>query len=166
MDIFEGFSYFAGVASIIGAILSIWQARKSKRSADRAQEIKEQIISNKETSELTELRDCLQQAKRSMEKFGPGAIPSNLAGISPLIREVQDVQGFYEILKLYRCLFGQTTPNKADIFSEDLRIALESYAQSENNQEILENGKNVYILLIGFSSEVKLLLDEKLETTF
>lgn len=158
------FSYLAGIASIIGAIFSIWQARKSKSSANRAQEIKNQLISNKKTSEISELNSCFLQAKRSMEKFGPGAIPSGLDGIT-IEREMHDVQSFFELLKVNRCLFGKTSPNIADVFCEKLRVALETFAESSNNHDLRGNGKTIYVLLIDFSPEIKMILDEKLETT-
>jgi hypothetical protein len=165
MDAWNVFNLIAGVASIAGGIFSFWQAKKSQSAATRAQEIKDQMIANKSTSDMSELFSSYRKAQRSMEKFGPGSVPSTLKGITPT-NETRDVQEFYALLKQYRGLFGQNTPNKADTYCENLSAALEAFAQSQNERDLHKNGKSLYIMLVDISPDIKTLMDERLEKTF
>lgn len=164
MDGWTIFNLIAGMASIAGGIFSFWQARKSESAAKRVQEIKAQLLTNKETSEVTELLSVHKKAQHSMERFGPGTIPSTLNGITPA-NETCDVQEFFALLKQHRNLFGQNKPNQADEFCDRLTIALEAFAQAKNDKDLLKTGKDLYILLVDFSPVLKYLMDEKLEKT-
>jgi len=164
MDHLTIFNIITGLASLGGAIISIWQARNSKSAAKQVQEVKDHLIANKKTSEISGLFVACNNAQRVMEKFGPGSVPSNLIGITPS-KEAQDVQEFYAILKQNRELFGQSERNKADSYCEKLNSSLDEFALSQNENDLRKYGKDLFLVLVEISSEIKSLMDNKIERT-
>lgn len=165
MDWWNVFNLTAGIASIFGGVFSLWQARKSRRAAELAQEIKTQLLNNKATSEVTELTSLHKKAQRSMEKFGPGAIPSRLTGITPTT-ETSDVQDFYALLKQYRIFFVKSDDFFVDDYCNQLNTSLETFAQSTNEENLRKTGKDLYVLLVNISPVLKSLMDEKITKTY
>lgn len=165
MDAWIVFNLIVGIANIASAIFSYMQAKESKKSANRAQEIKDQLIANKKTADISELLSAHRKALRSMEKFGPGYTHSTLKGITPL-NETQDVRDFYALLKQNRKLFGQRSPNKADNYCNNLITLLDAFAQSQSDSDMFKYGKDLYIILVDLSPLIKAIMDKKLEETF
>lgn len=98
-----------------------------------------------------------------MEKYGPGSVPSSLAGISPE-KDAADVQEFVVTLKEQRAHFGSGQPNEADEFCETLMPLLDSFAQASAPDSLRENGKQIVIHLSTIAAVIKRQLDYKRET--
>jgi hypothetical protein len=162
MDFWTIFNIVGTIASIGGAGISIWQANNAQTAAKKAKEIKEQFIALRSSSDAAELQAFLRKAIKSMEKFGPASVPANLRGITPS-KEAQDVQEFMAMLKQDRALFGKANPNIADQSCEKLGIALNEFAQSQNEADLRTNGSKLYIILMEISPSIKTLMDAKLE---
>ena len=103
------------IASIIGAIISVWQARKSKKSAIEAKQVKSQLLHHRKTSELAQLFALCKKSQVTMSKYGPASTPSSLQGIVP-DNDAKEVQEFILLLRENRSYFQKNQRNDADIF--------------------------------------------------
>lgn len=151
-------------ASITGAGVSIWQARKAKTAAQEVKAARAQMIDHRKTSELAELQTFCQKAQKSMEKFGHGASSVSLNGIDPS-REGKDVQDFLLKLNEYRSHFGSKDPNPADIFIKKVGPVLTKFASSSRSQkQMIVLGTEILMEISNMSSIIKKTLDSKRET--
>ena len=148
------------IASIGGAAVSIWQASVSRSAADEAIRVRAQLIDHREASELTHVQTLCKKAQKSMEKYGPGSVPSSLAGVSSA-NDAADVQEFVVGLKEQRAHFGSGKPNEADQFCDVLTPILDRFAQAVSPQDMREHGKNIVIHLSSMSASIKRQLDGK-----
>lgn len=162
MNIMEGLTWIGTVVSIIGAGISIWQAIKSKSAATEACRIRSLLIDHRETSELSQIQASCRKAQKSMEKYGPGSVADNLHGISPA-NDARDVQEFVLYLREQRDHFGRNPPNEVDNLCDLLLPLLDEFAQAADPMMLRDKGKQIVIHLSGFSSVIKLRLDQKRE---
>jgi hypothetical protein len=153
------------VASIGGAVISIWQASQSRTAADEAIRIREQLVGHREASELAQVQAICKKAQKSMEKYGPGSVPSSLIGISPKT-DAADLQEFILYLKEQRAHFGAGRPNEADQFCEILTPLLDKFAQADSPDFLREYGKQIVIHLSTIAAAIKRQLDGKREMVY
>lgn len=163
MDVMAVLSWVGTVASIGGAGISLWQASQSRDAADEAIRIRAQLVDHRQASELAQVQTVCKKAQKSMEKYGPGSVPSSLAGISP-VSDAGDVQEFILCLKEQRAHFGTTRPNEADQFCDVLTPLLDRFAQANSPELLRENGKQIVVHLSSFAAAIKRQLDGKRET--
>jgi hypothetical protein len=152
-----------GIASIVGAGVSIWQACVSKNAAQIATAAKAQIVHHRKTSELTELQALCRNAQKSMEKYGHGSSPASLKGVSQS-RDAVDVQDFLQKLIEYRSCFGSKNPNDADEFVEKMNPLLDEFARSTSKAQMRELGAEILTNISIMFSIIKKPLDSKKET--
>lgn len=164
MDGLSIFNLVAGLASIGGAVFSFWQASKSESAAKLAASIKTQLITNKKNSEISGLLASCDSAIKTMQKYGPGSVPSSLIGITPS-SDAQEVQNFYALIKLNRGLFDTNVPNEADLFCTKLLPDLENFSKANDESGLKKNGTKIYINLTDLSSIIKTIVDNKIEST-
>lgn len=164
MDGSSLFNLVAGLASIGGAIISFWQANKSETAAKLAENIKSQLITNKKNSEISGLMTACDNVIRTMQKYGPGSVPSSLLGITPST-DAQEVQNFYASIKRNRGLFSNNVPNEADLFCAKLLPDLENFSKANDEAGLKKNGTKIYINLTDLSSIIKTIVDNKIEST-
>lgn len=163
MDTMSVLSWVGMLASVGGAGVSIWQASQSRDAAKEAIRIRAQLVDHRVSSELAHVQAICKKAQKSMEKYGPGSVPSSLAGVSPK-RDAEDVQEFIICLKEQRDHFGATQPNEVDQFCEVLTPLLDRFAQATSPELLRENGKQIVVHLSSISSVIKKHLDGKRET--
>ena len=161
MDVATLFTIIGTVATIVGAVISFWQAGISKNAAKDAKRIRAELIDHRKTSELSLIQAVCRKAQKSMEKYGPASSPSSLIGVTPE-KDAQDVQEFLLLLMENRAYFGNKSPNAADEFCERINPLLNSFAQSVN-AEAREYGSQILLLIGNMASVVKRLLDTKTE---
>lgn len=65
----EWFAIIAGMASIIGCVISIWQARKSKQSADKAEEYKNSIYNKIVVLDISDTREKLTDVELALKEY-------------------------------------------------------------------------------------------------
>ena len=155
-------SWVGTLASLGGAGISVWQASQSRSAADEAIRIRAQLIDHREASELAHVQAVCKKAQKSMEKYGPGSVPSSLVGISPASDAV-DVQEFIVCLKEQRAHFGNAQANEADQYCEVLTPLLDKFAQAGSPQKLREFGKQIVVHLSSIAAAIKRQLDGKRE---
>jgi hypothetical protein len=163
MDTMSVLSWAGTLASIGGAGISIWQASQSRSAADEAIRIRAQLVDHREASELAHVQTVCKKAQKSMEKYGPGSVPSSLVGISP-DSDAADVQEFIVCLKEQRAHFGATRSNEADQFCDVLTPLLDKFAQANSPELLREHGKQIVVHLSSIAAAIKRQLDGKRET--
>jgi F0F1-type ATP synthase alpha subunit len=159
MDMAMWVTIVGTVASILGALVSFTQAAKSKSAADLAGNIKTQLISHKETSELTKVQSSCKTAQRAMAKYGPGSTPEGLIGVDKAA-DAATVQEFLSVLIEHRDYFGSVEPNKADDFHKQLSDFLDKFSLANDQNQAREHGKLIVMSLDRCSAEIKKSLDD------
>lgn len=163
MDTMSILAWVGTLASLGGAWVSLWQASQSRTAADEAIRIRSQLVDHREASELAHVQAVCKKAQKSMEKYGPGSVPSSLMGISPA-SDAADVQDFWVCLKEQRAHFGKALPNEADQFCDVLTPLLDKFAQATEPQPLREHGKQIVVHLSSIAAVIKKQLDGKRET--
>lgn len=65
----EWFAIIAGIASIVGCVISIRQARKSKQSADKAEEYKKAIFNKKVILDISDVIQKLTEVELVLKEY-------------------------------------------------------------------------------------------------
>ena len=161
MDAMTLFTIIGTVATIVGAVISFWQARVSQSAAKDARKIRAELIDHRKSSELAQIQAICRKAQKSMEKYGPGSTLSSLVGIS-LEKDAQDVQEFVLLLMENRAHFGYINPNVADEFCEKVSQLLDRFAQSQGT-DVRKFGSQILLSIGNMASVIKKLVDTKRE---
>jgi hypothetical protein len=166
MDTMSFLAWAGTLASLGGAGVSLWQASQARTAASEAIRIRSQLVDHRKASELAHVQAVCKKAQKSMEKYGPGSVPSSLTGISPHY-DAADVQEFVVCLKEQRAHFGtQRSSNEADQFCNVLTPLLDKFAQATSPELLREHGKQIVVHLSSISAAIKKQLDGKRETTW
>lgn len=91
MDPGLGWTISGTAVSLASAAFSLWQAWRARRDASKAEVVLAQLVDHREASELAQLYSSCRKAQKSIEKYGPGAVPSTLVGVDHS-RDAADVQ--------------------------------------------------------------------------
>lgn len=150
------------IASIIGAIISLFQASRSKNSAEEAEKVKNHLISHRVSNELVTIQASCKQAVTSMEKYGPAATSSSLQGVNHQ-RDAKDVQDFLQAIAENREHFEHGTENDADRMCTELNPVLDQFSQAQTAVQLKEEGKKIYLSLLNFLSIMKRSIDRNRE---
>ena len=148
------------IATIWGAIVATKQAKDAAKSATDAMRARNQIVNQRRTSDLAELKVHCERAIRSMEKYGPAASPTSLIGISPTT-DAHDVQKLILEANRLNELFPK---NEAELFVHRISPLLVLFVSPAEQGRIPENGKAVLMEASTFLGVVKTNLDIKRET--
>lgn len=65
----EWFAVIAGVSSMAGCVISIWQAHKSKQSADRAEEYKKAIFNKKVILDISDVIQKITEVELVLKEY-------------------------------------------------------------------------------------------------
>lgn len=156
-----GLTIVGTIASIWGANVSIQQAIASKKSAGEAERARQQIVNQRRTSDLAELKVHCERAQKSMEKYGPGASATSLSGINP-DNDVADV----------RTLLLEANKNQESFHRGEVKIfvgkispLLDTFVKQNERSRMQQNGKAVLMEVSNFLAVVKSSHDAKREST-
>lgn len=150
------------LASVASAIFAWRQAETARDSANKAEEIRTQLISHRKTSELSELKVALGKAQTAMTKYGPASAKSSLQGVNQA-RDASDVQDFLLSLKENRNLFQRNGINSADILCTRLYELIATFSSATTSSNKKEAGTELLEAINSFSPVVKQALDSRKE---
>lgn len=94
-------TWVATAATLWGARFSWVQAKAAKKSATEAEEMRDSIVSKKDTTELHDIRAILNKAISTMDKYAPGARPTFGRGFNTT-KESNPVREFTNALALHK----------------------------------------------------------------
>lgn len=147
------------VASLWGAVISLKQAKAAKESADEAGRVRGQLINQRKTSELSELKVHCERTIKCMEKYGPSAAPASVRGVrsKPDADEVQNL--ILEANKIKEAFLK----GEVDVFVSKVTPLLERFVNPAESANVKLNGQAILMESSSFLSVVKVILDAKRE---
>ena len=146
-------SIIGSLASILGAIWAWKEARSSEKSANKAKQIKEQLISHRKTSELVELQSLHNTALLAFKKYGSSSSTS-LTGINHN-SDAQLSLDFIHKLKEFREYFNSMSGNAADNLFNEINDELATFKNVTNSQQISSHGTLILNHLASFAPLLK-----------
>ena len=162
MDVENILSIISSIVSICGAIWAYFEASKSKNSATKAEEFKNEIIYLRKTVEVSQVYAETKRVLNVVSKVGPSFNLSVFAGINcaDIAKEVETFSSF--ILEQSEH-FSQNFNNKAKELSSDLKSDVENLSEASTFEDTKKYGKSIYYKIQTFTPIVKKLSDEKRE---
>lgn len=153
-------TWLATLISIGGGVYAWRQAKSAKESATQAEEVRKDILSKRDTNELSTLSAMLAKAIQTMDKFGPGSKP-DLLGYSPnndstSVREVTSCIALH--MAMLRTIFEQ----KIDEIHSNLTEHLSEFGEADSDREWILAGRKIYLQLTEFSGILKGEMNKKL----
>lgn len=148
------------IASIIGAFVAVKYAKNSEVFAKEAKKVRDQLIGQRKTSELSEVHAYLRKAQNAMVKYGQASTPALLQGVH-VSHDAQEVQDFLLLLKEHRALFGSSNPNDADLLCEKLNPLLENFVDEKDTSNRTKMGREILSHINNFMPNVKKVLDTR-----
>ena len=160
MDLF--WTIVGTAASLIGAVIAIWQASKAKSAASKAERVKEQIIDHRQISELSNIQSSCRKAQKAMAKYGPASSTISLSGINSE-RDAKEVQEFLLLVTENREYFKHELKpelwNEADALCRKIHPIINEFVDESESKAIKNRGTKILLELNQFSSIIKNLID-------
>ena len=156
MSDFWGFvgTWVGVAASIIGAAIALWQARKSRNSAETAVAIAKHLKEHKEISEIAKLQQNCQNTIKGMEKYGSSS-PESLLGVNKE-KDAIDVQTFITILFEHTNYFyNKYETNQATETAKHLEDVLKKFVEETDIKKARPFGREILKTLNRFSAIIK-----------
>lgn len=151
------------LASFYGAWIAWKQAGISKSAAELAGRIKEQLISHRRTSELSELQAHIEATKRTFLKYG-SAEPSSLTGINHRA-DAETALEFIHKLKSLRDYFSTPEGNAADDAFGEINKELGRFKSAKDSKDVSDIGESILNKVVMFSPILKKRFTEQKETS-
>ena len=156
------------IASLIGAIIAIWQASKAKSAASEAERVKEQIIDHRQTYELSNIQISCKKAQKIMAKYGPASSTNSLSGIDSE-DDAKEVQEFLLLVTEHRDYFKHKLKpelwNEADALCNKIHPIINELVDDSESKAVKERGTKILLELNKFSSIIKNLIDVQTSKT-
>lgn len=156
-------SIVGSVASIVGAIWAWKEAIKSSKSATKAEQIKTQMINQRKTSELSELKPLVIDAINSVNKYSTSMTSSLIgAGKTTKETEAEKIQKLLNKIGEFSDYFQDGFANQ---FFATSNRSLQSFLEANNPQDSKRHGMDLHKQMVDFSSILRKNLTEKKEST-
>ena len=156
MDLF--WTIVGAVASFLGAGIAIWQASRAKSAAREAEKVKEQILGQRQTSELSQIQSSCRKAQNAMAKYGPASSSNSLQGTDSE-HDAKEVQDFLLLVTEHREYFKHTRWNYADSICDKIHPMLNEFVDETEGEKLKAGGTIILLELNKFSSIIKKLVD-------
>lgn len=150
------------IASILGALISIFEAFRSKRYANEIKKIRDSIVLKRETIEVSNIHQETKSILDRISRIGPSSNFQTLRGIR-LNEITSHLEKFILLLIEQRNHFNISSENIAITTSDQLKPLLEELSKAKEPKEIQEKGKQVYYTILTFLPFAKELVDSKKE---
>lgn len=154
-------TFLGTAASFWGAWVSYQQADLSKNSANEAKRAIGQIVNQRHTSDLAELKVHCELAQKSMEQYGPGASKASLQGVNPE-KDAEKVRTLLLEANKNSALFQH---GESAIFIGKITPLLDVFIQPKELSRIQKNGSAVLMEVSDFLAVVKARHDTRREST-
>lgn len=151
-------TWIGTAVSIVGAVITIWQARAAVSAAQSAKQMRDEIEGKKTHGELSEVSGILTGALSAMSKYGPGQNPSSLIGSQPHI-DAESVRTFTASLDLHSHILQQTLGTSCVPLRSKINKALDEFGMATTDEDRLKKGKIIYSAISEFSGSMKRVRD-------
>jgi hypothetical protein len=153
-------TFLGTVASIVGAIFSFFQAKRSRNAAKEAKHVQKQLVHQRQTSELAQIQASCERAIKSMDRYGIASAPGSLQGVDPA-NEANDVQAFILVLKKNKAYFRGNAANEIDLFVAEVSQLLDTFAQSSEPGDLRKYGNQILMKLGDCAAVIKTRFESK-----
>lgn len=155
-------SVIGSFASILGAIWAWMQAIASKKSASKAEKVKQDIIERRKIIEVSQIYKETNRILQQVSKVGPSCNENTIRGLkcSDIAMEVMEYSRF---LNEHSSYFGNSFENEAKELCVSIRNDIENLAEAKTFEEKKTAGKNIYYKVDRFLPIVKSISDERRE---
>ena len=156
-------SAIGSIVSIGGAIWAWRESVKSAQSASQAEKIKDQMINQRKTSELSELKPLVTDALESVKRYSTTMV-SNLIGANVSSKEVEAAKIQSLVNKIVE--FNDYFPEGfAQDFFETSDGSLQSFLGSNTPKDSKKYGMELHKQMVDFSSILRKKLTDSKEAT-
>lgn len=146
--------------SLIGAAITIQQARKANTLVTEANNIRNDIVSRFSQNELRDLEKLLSNATVAMDKYGPGASETKRIG-SSISKDAAQVRILLAELTRQRDTFENNTSISITKLINDINRALIELGGSTEESMTMARGCEIYLYLTDFSAHLKRAIDKR-----
>lgn len=156
-------SIAGSIASIGGAIWAWREAVRSSNSATRAEQIKTQMINQRKTSELSELKPLVLEATNCVKRYSTQMV-SSFVGANFLSKEDEaaKIQTLLNKIVEFSDYFSEDFANQ---FFETSHSSLQSFLGASTPEDTKKYGMDLHKQMVDFSSVLRKQLTEKKEST-
>ena len=141
------------IVSILGSIASLWgawyawlQAKESKLAASFAEKIKNQLIHHRDIESISKLEPLAKTSISKMRKYSVNR-GDELSGITPQY----DADHVQEYINEVYALADYFPDNKAHLLYQKVNALIQSFVDSNQDQERKKLGNEIHNELVAFS---------------
>lgn len=159
----DAFNFIAGIASIGGAIFSLWKATQAKQSAKTAKDIENNIKHHRTTSDVAKLKEKAEFLLSQVSVYGHGGhqIKYQTADHN---KNSELIQNFVLKVQEYQSCFTGKLKNEIDALAQDIDAELNNFNStniSDTNRKA--SGRTIVAKVNMLNSKFKSILDKKIE---
>ncbi len=155
-------SILGSIASIGGAYYAYRQARRSRKYATEAQNLRDELINRRKLIEVSQVHSETNRILKVVSKVGPTSTVTSIKGIN-VTSISQDVEEYSRYLNSQHSHFSELFRNRAAKLCKSLNPDIEKLSESMEFEDIKSAGKSIYYKINDFLPLVKSLTDEKKE---
>jgi len=157
----ETFISIAGsIASIFGAIWSVREAKKAKRSADAAEQIRKELVGRRSLAEVAQIQSEIRRILGVVARVGPTSTPQLIKGVN-CADVAREVESFVAVLLERRNHFTDIYSDRATELRNEIKLAIEGLAEAKSFEDKKRHGKTIYYAIENFAPVVKQLADSQ-----
>lgn len=151
----ENLQIYGALASIVGALISVWQARRATTAKSESEKILASIEARKAFEEVAELQKWIGKLLSRFKKYGGGANPNALRGIKGQ-DDALELQDFLVKLietqdKLSDAEPGINIEHVKSEFDKELPVL----SSTKVLAELKNSGEKVFLLLRDLNHQLK-----------
>ena len=157
-------SVAGSITSIVAAIWSFNEAKKSANSATKAENVKNELIDRRRLVEVSKVLAQTERILGVVSKIGPSCHPKRIASIdcSLIAKEVEEYSRF---LNSQQDHFFNDFDNKANLLCQDLIKDIEELSEAVGGECKKIIGSRIYYKINEFMPFVKKLTDGRQENS-
>ena len=158
-------SIVGSIASIGGACWAWYEAKNSSRSASKAEQIKIQLINQRKTAELSELRPLVSSAIDSVKHYNTKMV-STIAGYGQqAMSKESEAEKIQTLLNKVVEFSDYFQDGFAEQFYDDSNKSLQLFLSSNEACDTKNYGIDLHRQALNFSTILRKQLTEKREAT-
>ena len=155
-------SLIGAFASIGAAIWAYVEASNAKKSASKAENLRNEIIQKREVVEVSQVYTETQRILGIVSKIGPSANPKLLLGLD-CNSIAANLEEYLRFINEHSSHFTELFENKAKNLCEALYPCIEALSEAASPDDKKNAGRDIYRSISAFMPEVKSLADFKKE---
>lgn len=155
-------SIAGSVASILGAIWALREAKKSRSWANKARDIHDEFVHRRRLTEVMHVYSETRRVLNVVSRIGPSCSRQQAKGVN-CVEIAKEVEGLVRLIQEHRDHFFDNLADQAGELCENLISDIERLSEATTFEDKKMFGKNIIYKIQSFMPIVKRLLDDKRE---